>query len=135
VLEVCGEGDHCYAEHDSSGNARTAARKLTRRCATSRRNRITILAALNLDFDEWGNAFPNNRLLAAATIDRLRHNAYCLVIEGKSNRDPKVAPPAHKSPLQIAANRIILKPLGMPVLAHFSWRHYADHPRLHNADQ
>jgi DNA replication protein DnaC len=43
----------------------------------------------NLDFEEWGDAFPNNRLLAAATIDRLRHNAYCLVIEGKSNRDPK----------------------------------------------
>jgi hypothetical protein len=43
------------------------------------------------------NAFPANRLLAAATLDRLRHNAYCLVIEGKSNRDPKVAPQPRKS--------------------------------------
>lgn len=32
----------------------------------------------NLDFTEWDQAFPANRLLAAATGDRLRHNAYCL---------------------------------------------------------
>jgi DNA replication protein DnaC len=62
-----------------------------------RYEQTTTIVTSNLDFEEWGDAFPNNRLLAAATIDRLRHNAYCLVIEGKSNRDPKVAPPAHKS--------------------------------------
>ena len=32
----------------------------------------------NLDFPEWDQAFPANRLLASATLDRLRHNAYCL---------------------------------------------------------
>jgi len=51
----------------------------------------------NLDFSEWDEAFPNNRLLASATIDRLRHNAYCIELEGPSNRNPKVAPPATKS--------------------------------------
>ncbi|WP_276309522.1 IS21-like element helper ATPase IstB [Alteromonas alba] len=39
----------------------------------------------NLDFSEWGQAFPN-KLLGAATLDRLRHNAYRLVLEGESYR-------------------------------------------------
>jgi DNA replication protein DnaC len=43
----------------------------------------------NLDFPEWDQAFPTNRLLAAATLDRLRHNAYCLVLDGQSYRAPK----------------------------------------------
>ncbi len=50
----------------------------------------------NLDFDEWDQAFPANRLLASATLDRLRHNAYCLVLDGASYRDPKVAAGAQK---------------------------------------
>ena len=50
----------------------------------------------NLDFDEWDQAFAANRLLAAATLDRLRHNAYCLELTGRSYRDPKV-PPASKT--------------------------------------
>lgn len=40
----------------------------------------------NLDFSEWGDAFPN-KLLGAATLDRLRHNAYRLVLEGESYRN------------------------------------------------
>ena len=43
----------------------------------------------NLDFAEWDQAFPANRLLASATLDRLRHNAYCLVLDGQSYRAPK----------------------------------------------
>ncbi|MCP4609006.1 MAG: ATP-binding protein [Planctomycetes bacterium] len=42
----------------------------------------------NLDFDEWGDAFPN-KILAAATLDRLRHGAYRVVLNGKSYREPK----------------------------------------------
>jgi DNA replication protein DnaC len=42
----------------------------------------------NLDFTEWGEAFPN-RLLGAATLDRLRHNAYRLTLDGESYRAPK----------------------------------------------
>jgi hypothetical protein len=53
-----------------------------------------MLSALNLDFDEWDQAFASNRLLASATLDRLRHNAYCLELDGPSYRDPKVAPPS-----------------------------------------
>jgi DNA replication protein DnaC len=39
----------------------------------------------NLDFTEWGDAFPN-QLLAVATLDRLRHNAYRLILDGASFR-------------------------------------------------
>jgi DNA replication protein DnaC len=42
----------------------------------------------NLDFAEWGDAFPN-KLLGAATLDRLRHRAYQLAWEGPSYRSPQ----------------------------------------------
>lgn len=45
----------------------------------------------NLDFREWSDAFPN-RLLGAATLDRLRHNAYRLILEGPSYRTPRPLP-------------------------------------------
>ena len=51
----------------------------------------------NLDFTEWDQAFPANRLLASATLDRLRHNAYCLVLDGDSYRAPKLPPTTPKS--------------------------------------
>ena len=47
-------------------------------------NNATLVTG-NLDFSEWGDAFPN-RLLAAATLDRLRHNAHRLVLDGVSFR-------------------------------------------------
>lgn len=50
------------------------------------------LVTSNLDFTEWDQAFPANRLLASATLDRLRHNAYCLVLDGESFRSPRLAP-------------------------------------------
>lgn len=53
-----------------------------------RHERSATLVTSNLDFSEWVEAFPN-RLLGAATIDRLRHNAYRLVLDGKSYRAPK----------------------------------------------
>ena len=43
----------------------------------------------NLDLPEWDQAFPANKLLASATLDRLRHNAYCLVLDGTSYRAPQ----------------------------------------------
>lgn len=51
----------------------------------------------NLDFTEWDQAFPANRLLASATLDRLRHNAYCLVLDGQSYRTPKLPPTTTKA--------------------------------------
>lgn len=48
----------------------------------------------NLDLPEWDQAFPANRLLASATLDRLRHNAYCLLLDGTSYRAPRPLPTA-----------------------------------------
>jgi DNA replication protein DnaC len=45
----------------------------------------------NLEFREGREAFPN-RLLGAATLDRWRHNAYRLILEGQSDRAPKPLP-------------------------------------------
>lgn len=56
----------------------------------------TILTS-NLDFSEWDQAFPANRLLASATLDRLRHNAYCLVLDGDSFRAPRLSPAAART--------------------------------------
>ena len=53
-----------------------------------RYERAATIVTSNLDFSEWGQAFPNNPLLASATLDRLRHNAYCLTLNGESYRAP-----------------------------------------------
>jgi DNA replication protein DnaC len=68
-----------------------------------RYERTSTIVTSNLDFPEWDSAFPANRLLASATLDRLRHNAYCLVLDGQSYRAPKLAPAAPKSVPQKAA--------------------------------
>lgn len=53
-----------------------------------RYERTATILTSNLEFSEWGDAFPN-RLLGAATIDRLRHNAYRLELMGDTFRRPK----------------------------------------------
>ena len=53
----------------------------------------------NLDFAEWGDAFPN-RLLGAATLDRLRHGAYRLILEGESYRTPRPLKSAQNASLE-----------------------------------
>jgi DNA replication protein DnaC len=50
-------------------------------------NKPTLVTS-NLDINEWQDAFPN-KLLGAATIDRLQHHAYQLLLEGKSYRTIK----------------------------------------------
>lgn len=52
---------------------------------SERYEQASTMITSNLDFSEWGSAFPN-QLLAAATIDRLRHNAYKITLEGASFR-------------------------------------------------
>lgn len=48
---------------------------------SERYEQAATIVTSNLAFDEWGSAFPN-RLLGAATLDRLRHAAYCVVLDG-----------------------------------------------------
>ena len=57
-----------------------------------RYERTATIVTSNLDFPEWDQAFPAHRLLASATLDRLRHNAYCLVLDGQSYRSPRALP-------------------------------------------
>jgi len=67
-----------------------------------RYERGPIILTSNRDFTEWGTAF-SNPLLAAATVDRLRHNAHCLVIDGESFRTPRSVNSTHKKPRSGAA--------------------------------
>lgn len=53
-----------------------------------RYERASTIITSNLDFAEWGEAFPN-KLLGAATLDRLRHRAYRVILDGKSYRSPR----------------------------------------------
>ena len=52
---------------------------------SERYERKSTIVTSNLDIAEWHDAFPN-RILGAATIDRLRHGAYKIVLDGKSYR-------------------------------------------------
>ena len=63
-----------------------------------RYERGATIVTSNLDFSEWGEAFPN-RLLGAATLDRLCHNAYRVVLDGDSYRAPRPLPKSAKSPV------------------------------------
>ncbi|HXE73644.1 MAG TPA: IS21-like element helper ATPase IstB, partial [Candidatus Nitrosotenuis sp.] len=62
---------------------------------TERYERGSIIITSNLDFPEWGTVFPNP-VLGAATIDRLRHQAYRVVLEGDSYRKPRPMPTDQK---------------------------------------
>jgi DNA replication protein DnaC len=63
-----------------------------------RYERRSTIVTSNLDLTEWGEAFPN-RLLGAATIDRLRHGAYKVILEGKSYRSTRPPPKQPKKAL------------------------------------
>lgn len=56
-----------------------------------RYERKSTLVTSNLDIPEWIDAFPN-KILGAATIDRLRHGAYKVVLDGKSYRSARPSP-------------------------------------------
>lgn len=68
-----------------------------------RYERCATIVTSNLDFPEWDQAFPVNRLLASATLDRLRHNAYCLVLDGQSYRSARALPTPRSTPTQKTA--------------------------------
>ena len=53
-----------------------------------RYERNSTIVTSNLDFTEWGDAFPN-KLLGVATLDRLRHRAYQMTWDGPSYRTPR----------------------------------------------
>jgi DNA replication protein DnaC len=64
---------------------------------SERYERTTTVVTSNLDYEEWDQAFAVNRLLGSATLDRLRHNAYCLELDGPSFRAPQLLPKSGKA--------------------------------------
>ena len=66
---------------------------------SERYERKSTLVTSNLDIPEWPDAFPN-RILGAATIDRLRHGAYKVVLDGKSYRDARAQPKTVTPPVK-----------------------------------
>lgn len=52
---------------------------------TERYERRSTIITSNLDFPEWADAF-SNRMLGAATVDRILHGAYKVVLDGQSYR-------------------------------------------------
>lgn len=54
-----------------------------------RYERTATILTSNLDFNEWKDVFPANKMLAAATLDRLRHAAYRVILDGESFRVPR----------------------------------------------
>lgn len=65
-----------------------------------RYERHSTIVTSNLDFPEWNRAFEN-KLLGSATIDRLRHNAYLVVLDGQSYRAPKAEPATSKKGVEM----------------------------------
>jgi DNA replication protein DnaC len=64
-----------------------------------RYERTATILTSNLDFDEWGAAFPSNKMIGAATLDRLRHGAYRVVLDGESYRALKPSAGKFTSPV------------------------------------
>ena len=60
---------------------RAAADEDLHELIAERYERTATSVTSNLDFTACDQAFPGNPLLASATLDRLRHNAYCLTLD------------------------------------------------------
>jgi DNA replication protein DnaC len=73
-----------------------------------RYERKSTIVTSNLDIPEWTEAFPN-RILGEATIDRLRHGAYTVLLEGKSYRAPRPVSEQLKKEGQKTAKNAVLK--------------------------
>ncbi len=54
---------------------------------------------------EWPDVFPN-RILGAATIDRLRHGAYKIVLDGKSYRTAQPGSGTQKQAVKEQKNKL-----------------------------
>jgi DNA replication protein DnaC len=62
-----------------------------------RYERTATVLTSNLDFSKWGEAFASNKMIGAATLDRLRHGAYRVVLDGDSYRSLKPLPETPKT--------------------------------------
>ena len=75
---------------------------------SERYERKSTIVTSNLDIPEWTEAFPN-RILGEATIDRLRHGAYTVVLEGKNYRALRPISKPSKNTCQNSTKKNVLK--------------------------
>jgi len=75
---------------------------------SERYERKSTIVTSNLDIPEWTDAFTN-RILGEATIDRLRHGAYTVILEGKSYRAARPIPKLSKMVTRKSAKNVTLK--------------------------
>jgi len=75
---------------------------------SERYERKSTIVTSNLDIPEWSDAFPN-RILGEATIDRLCHGAYTVVLQGKSYRSPRPISKPSKTVCQKTVKNGLLK--------------------------
>ncbi len=75
---------------------------------SERYERKSTIVTSNLDTPEWTDAFPN-KLLGSATIDRLRHGAYTVLLEGKSFRAPRPMSKMQKSSTSKTSKSTLVK--------------------------
>lgn len=71
-----------------------------------RYERKNTIVTSNLDIPEWTDAFPN-RILGEATIDRLRHGAYDVLLDGRSFRAPRTSTIVTHKNVKAASNGIL----------------------------
>ncbi|MBN6741981.1 ATP-binding protein, partial [Acidithiobacillus sp. MC6.1] len=76
-----------------------------------RYERVTTMMTINLDFTEWGDIFPASRILGAATLDRLRHGAYRLILEGESYRAPRPLPEVSQNTSKMGLRKGVKSPI------------------------
>lgn len=62
-----------------------------------RYERTATIITSNLACEEWSAAFASNKMLGAAALDRLRHGAYCLIVDGETQRTPRSMPEIPKA--------------------------------------
>ena len=65
---------------------------------------------------------PANRMLGVATLDRLRHGAYRLILEGDSFRAPRSLPESPKNTIAKGAKNTILNTVRNPISDTLKWR-------------
>jgi hypothetical protein len=80
-----GGGCHYYAEYRQPASMGAFALTVRTARTASPLNRITIVSALNLPFDEWTEIFGSERL-TGALLDRITHHVHILEMNADSYR-------------------------------------------------
>ena len=80
-----------------------------RELMAERSEQAATLLTGNFDFSEWGDVSSTNKMLGTAILDRVRHGAYRVILNGDSYRAPRPLPvPTQPAPCQWSENPAVL---------------------------